>query len=158
MPTNLYGPGDNYDLETSRVLPALLRKFHEAKISAVTEVVLWGSGSPLREFFHCDDLADALVFLLECDSEYEYINVGSSSEATIKGLAETIAKVVGYEAALVFDSSKPDGTPRKLMNSSRLRELGRNNSRPGRRYCFHLPALAGFAGFVFWNLGHPDRR
>ena len=129
MPTNLYGPGDNYDLESSHVLPALLRKFHEAKVSGAKEVVLWGSGSPLREFLHCDDLADALVFLLKHYSEYEHINVGSSSEVTIKGLAETIAKVVGYEAELVFDSSKPDGTPRKLMDSSRLHELGWNNVR-----------------------------
>ena len=129
MPTNLYGPGDNYDLKTSHVLPALLRKFHEAKVSGAKEVVLWGSGSPLREFLHCDDLADALVFLLKHYSEYEHINVGSSSEVTIKGLAETIAKVVGYDAELVFDSSKPDGTPRKLMNSSRLHELGWNNVR-----------------------------
>ena len=129
MPTNLYGPGDNYDLETSHVLPALLRKFHEAKASGAQEVVLWGSGSPLREFLHCDDLADALVFLLKHYSDYEHINVGSSSEVTIKGLAETIAKVVGYEAELVFDSSKPDGTPRKLMDSSRLHELGWNNAR-----------------------------
>lgn len=129
MPTNLYGPGDNYDLETSHVLPALLRKFHEAKVSGAKEVMLWGSGSPLREFLHCDDLADALVFLLKHYSEYEHINVGSSSEVTIKGLAETIAKVVGYDAELVFDSSKPDGTPRKLMDSSRLHELGWNNVR-----------------------------
>ena len=129
MPTNLYGPGDNYDLETSHVLPALLRKFHEAKLSRAKEVVLWGSGSPLREFLHCDDLADALVFLLKNYSEYEHINVGSSSEVTIKGLAETIAEVVGYDAELVFDSSKPDGTPRKLMDSSRLHELGWNNVR-----------------------------
>lgn len=129
MPTNLYGPGDNYDLETSHVLPALLRKFHEAKLSGATEVVLWGSGSPLREFLHCDDLADALVFLLKHYSEYEHINVGSSIEVSIEGLAETIAKVVGYEAELVFDSSKPDGTPRKLMDSSRLHELGWNNVR-----------------------------
>ena len=129
MPTNLYGPGDNYDLETSHVLPALLRKFHEAKVSGDKEVVLWGSGAPLREFLHCDDLADALVFLLKHYSEYEHINVGSSYEVTIKGLAETIAKVVGYEAELVFDSSKPDGTPRKLMDSSRLHELGWNNVR-----------------------------
>ena len=129
MPTNLYGPGDNYDLETSHVLPALLRKFHEAKVSGAKEVVLWGSGSPLREFLHCDDLADALVFLLKHYSEYEHINVGSSSEVTIKGLAETIAKVVGYEAELVFDASKPDGTPRKLMDSSRLHELGWNSLR-----------------------------
>ena len=129
MPTNLYGPGDNYDLETSHVLPALLRKFHEAKVSGATEVVLWGSGAPLREFLHCDDLADALVFLLKHYSEYEHINVGSSSEVTIKELAEIIAKVVDYEAKLVFDSSKPDGTPRKLMDSSRLHELGWNNVR-----------------------------
>ena len=129
MPTNLYGPGDNYDLESSHVLPALLRKFHEAKMSGASEVVLWGSGSPLREFLHCDDLADALVFLLKNYSEYEHINVGSSSEVTIKGLAETIAKVVGYDAELVFDSSKPDGTPRKLMDSSRLHELGWNRVR-----------------------------
>ena len=129
MPTNLYGPGDNYDLETSHVLPALLRKFHEAKVSGAGEVVLWGSGSPRREFLHCDDLADALVFLLRHYSEYEHINVGSSSEVSIKGLAETIAQVVGYEAELVFDASKPDGTPRKLMDSSRLHELGWNNVR-----------------------------
>lgn len=129
MPTNLYGPGDNYDLETSHVLPALLRKFHEAKDSGAAEVVLWGSGAPLREFLHCDDLADALVFLLKNYSEYEHINVGSSSEITIRGLAETIARVVGYEAKLVFDSSKPDGTPRKLMDSSRLHELGWNSAR-----------------------------
>lgn len=129
MPTNLYGPGDNYDLETSHVLPALLRKFHEAKVSAAKEVLVWGSGSPLREFLHCDDLADALVFLLKHYSAYEQVNVGSNSEVTIKELAETIAEVVGYEAELVFDSSKPDGTPRKLMDSSRLHELGWNNAR-----------------------------
>ena len=129
MPTNLYGPGDNYDLETSHVLPALLRKFHEAKVSKAEEVVVWGSGSPLREFLHCDDLADALVFLLKHYSEYDHINVGSSIEVTIKGLAETVAKVVGCDVELVFDSSKPDGTPRKLMDSSRLHELGWNNVR-----------------------------
>ena len=129
MPTNLYGPGDNYDLETSHVLPALLRKFHEAKVSGAKEVVLWGSGTPLREFLHCDDLADALVFLLKHYSEYEHINVGSGGEVTIRGLAETIAKVVGYDAELVFDATKPDGTPRKLMDSGRLHALGWNGSR-----------------------------
>ena len=129
MPTNLYGPGDNYDLETSHVLPALLRKFHEAKVSGAKEVVLWGSGTPLREFLHCDDLADALVFLLKHYSEYEHINVGSGSEVTIRGLAETIAKVVGYEAELVFDATKPNGTPRKLMDSGRLHALGWNDAR-----------------------------
>ena len=130
MPTNLYGPGDNYDLETSHVLPALLRKFHEAKISGSSQVTLWGSGSPLREFLHCHDLADALVFVLKKYSEYEHINVGSGSEVTIRELAEIIAEVVGYEAELVFDSSKPDGTPRKLMDSSRLSQLGWANARP----------------------------
>ena len=129
MPTNLYGPGDNYDLETSHVLPALLRKFHEAKVSDAKAVVLWGSGMPLREFLHCDDLADALVFLLRNYSEYEHINVGSGSEVTIRGLAETIAKVVGYDAELVFDATKPDGTPRKLMDSGRLHALGWNDAR-----------------------------
>ena len=129
MPTNLYGPGDNYDLETSHVLPALLRKFHEAKVSGAKEVVLWGSGAPLREFLHCDDLADALVFLLTHYSEYEHINVGSGSEVTIRGLVETIAKVVGYDAELVFDATKPDGTPRKLMDSGRLHALGWNDAR-----------------------------
>jgi GDP-L-fucose synthase len=129
MPTNLYGPGDNYDLETSHVLPALLRKFHEAKSDTRSEVVLWGSGKPLREFLHCDDLADALVFLLKNYSEYEHINVGSGSEVTIRELAETIAEVVGYSADLVFDSTKPDGTPRKLMDNSKLHGLGWNKAR-----------------------------
>ncbi|MBB4122692.1 GDP-L-fucose synthase [Martelella radicis] len=129
MPTNLYGPGDNYDLKSSHVLPALLRKFHEAKLSGQKEVVVWGSGSPLREFLHCDDLADALVFLLKEYSGYEHINVGSGAEVTIRELAETIADVVGYEATLTFDSTKPDGTPRKLMDSARLHELGWNRAR-----------------------------
>lgn len=129
MPTNLYGPGDNYDLETSHVLPALLRKFHEAKETGASQVTLWGSGTPLREFLHCDDLADALVFILKEYSEYGHINVGSGSEIAIRKLAEIIAEVVGCEAGLVFDSSKPDGTPRKLMDSSRLTQLGWSNSR-----------------------------
>ena len=129
MPTNLYGPGDNYDLDTSHVLPALLRKFHEAKVTGLQKVVVWGSGTPLREFLHCDDLADALVFLLKYYSDHEHINVGSSTEVTIKDLARIIAKVVGYEADLVFDSDKPDGTPRKLMDSSRLHALGWDNVR-----------------------------
>jgi GDP-L-fucose synthase len=129
MPTNLYGPGDNYELETSHVLPALLRKFHEAKVSGAKEVILWGSGTPLREFLHCEDLADALVFLLKHYSEYEYINVGSGNEVTIRGLAETIARVLGYDAELVFDTTKPNGTPRKLMDSERLHALGWNDAR-----------------------------
>lgn len=130
MPTNLYGPGDNYDLQSSHVLPALLRKFHEAKENGAGEVVVWGSGTPLREFLHCDDLADALVFLLKEYSGYDHVNVGSGVEVTIRELAETIARVVGYEAELVFDSTKPDGTPRKLMDSSRLHGMGWNNVRP----------------------------
>lgn len=129
MPTNLYGPGDNYDLNSSHVLPALLRKFHEAKESGAKEVVIWGSGTPLREFMHCDDLADALVFLLKEYSGHAHVNVGSGVEVTIRELAETIAKVVGYKAALVFDASKPDGTPRKLMDSSRLHAMGWNHCR-----------------------------
>lgn len=129
MPTNLYGPGDNYDLQSSHVLPALLRKFHEAKENGADSVVLWGSGTPLREFLHCDDLADALVFLLKGYSGYEHVNVGSGVEVSIRQLAEAIAEVVGYEAELVFDSTKPDGTPRKLMDSSRLHAMGWNRAR-----------------------------
>lgn len=129
MPTNLYGPGDNYDLNSSHVLPALLRKFHEAKESGAPSVELWGSGTPLREFMHSDDLADALVFLLKTYSGYDHINVGSGVEVSIRTLAETIARVVGYEAELTFDSTKPDGTPRKLMDSTRLHALGWNDAR-----------------------------
>ena len=130
MPTNLYGPGDNYDLNSSHVLPALLRKFHEAKAAGAASVELWGSGTPLREFMHCDDLADALVFLLKEYSGHSHVNVGSGTEVSIRALAETIARVVGYEAELVFDASKPDGTPRKLMDSTTLHRLGWNQARP----------------------------
>lgn len=130
MPTNLYGPGDNYDLTSSHVLPALLRKFHEAKEAGAASVELWGTGTPLREFLHCDDLADALVFLLKDYSGFEHVNVGSGVEVTIRELAETIACVVGYEAELTFDSTKPDGTPRKLMDSSRLHAMGWSGARP----------------------------
>ena len=111
MPTNLYGPGDNYDLNSSHVLPALLRKFHEAKVSKSSEVTVWGSGAPLREFMHCDDLANALLFLLKAYSGYEHINVGSGVEVPIRDLVEVIAKVVGYDAKIVWDKTKPDGTP-----------------------------------------------
>jgi GDP-L-fucose synthase len=129
MPTNLYGPGDNYDLNSSHVLPALLRKFHEAKVSGKKEVVVWGSGSPLREFMHCDDLADALIFILKEYSGDNHINCGSGEEVTIRQLAEAIAEVVGLEAALVWDTEKPDGSPRKLMDSRRLHEMGWRNAR-----------------------------
>lgn len=129
QPTNLYGPGDNYDLETSHVLPALLRKFHEAKLAGETGVTIWGSGTPLREFLHVDDLADALVFLLKNYSDSLPLNIGSGIEVSIRELAQTIGRVVGHNAALVFDTSRPDGTPRKLMDSSRLHQLGWNNAR-----------------------------
>ena len=130
MPTNLYGPGDNYDLNNSHVLPALLRKFHEAKIFKSSEVTVWGSGKPLREFMHCDDLANALLFLLKGYSSYEHINVGSGDEVSIRELVNVIAKVVGYDAKIVWDTNKPDGTPRKLMDSSNLNKLGWTNNRP----------------------------
>ena len=126
MPTNLYGPGDNYDLRGSHVLPAMIRKFHEAK-AAGSEVMLWGDGSPYREFLHSDDLADAAVTLMEdFDAEDlgELINVGSQSELTIKELAQKVAKVVGYTGPIHWDADKPNGTPRKLMDSSRLFGLG----------------------------------
>lgn len=130
MPTNLYGPGDNYDLENSHVLPALLKKFHDAKVENAPEVTVWGSGTPLREFMHCDDLADAVVFLSQNYSAMDHINVGSGEEVSIKELAELVADVVGCSAALRFDSEKPDGTPRKLMDSSKLHGLGWHNVRP----------------------------
>jgi len=124
MPTNLYGPHDNFDLETSHVLPALLRKTHEAKVAGADRVDVWGSGRPMREFLHVDDLAEASIFLLENVSEPGPINVGTGRDLTIRELAQTIADVVGFEGELAFDASKPDGTPRKLMDVSRLRELG----------------------------------
>ena len=129
MPTNLYGPGDNYDLNGSHVLPALLRKFHEAKVSESSEVTVWGSGKALREFMHCDDLADALLFILKNYSSYEHINVGSGDEVSIHELVNVISKVVGYDAKIVWDTSKPDGTPRKLMDISNLNKLGWTNNR-----------------------------
>lgn len=148
QPTNLYGPGDNYDLQTSHVLPALIRKFHEAKAAGAPAVTLWGSGTPLREFLHVDDLADALVFLLKTYSDPLPLNVGSGVEVTIRALAELIAEVVGYDADLLFDASKPDGTPRKLMDSSRLHDLGWNRARPLKdgiadAYAAYLATLAG---------------
>lgn len=124
MPTNLYGTGDNYDLQTSHVLPAMLCKFHEAKVNGEQEVVLWGTGTPLREFLHADDMADATVFCMLNYSDYGHVNVGSQSELTIKELADKIKSVVGFEGEIVWDSSKPDGTPRKLMDSAKLYSMG----------------------------------
>jgi len=124
MPTNLYGPGDNYDPLGSHVLPALIRRFHEAKVAGAPDVTCWGTGAPLREFLHSDDLGDALVFLMENYSEEQFINVGSGQELTVRELAGLVARVVGYKGAISWDPSEPDGTPRKLMDSSRLRALG----------------------------------
>jgi GDP-L-fucose synthase len=124
MPTNLYGPGDNFDLETSHVLPALLRKFHTAKESGAAEVTVWGSGTPRREFLYVDDLADALCFLMERYDSPEIINVGWGEDVTIAELAALVAEVVGFGGAIVFDRSKPDGTPRKLLDVGKISSLG----------------------------------
>ncbi len=124
MPTNLYGPNDNYDLQNSHVLPAMIRKYHEAKTNGSASVTLWGTGSPMREFLHADDLAEACVFLMENYSEPEFINVGTGKDVTIKELAETVSKIVEFEGDLIWDSSKPDGTPRKLMDVSKLHAQG----------------------------------
>lgn len=123
MPTNLYGPNDNYDLQNSHVLPALIRKFVEAKSLNISSVEIWGTGNPLREFLHVDDLADACFFLMQSYSSNEFVNVGSGFEISIKDLALLMKKTIGYEGELRFDSSKPDGTPRKLMDSSKLKNL-----------------------------------
>jgi GDP-L-fucose synthase len=124
MPTNMYGPNDNYDLQTSHVLPALIRKFHDAKINSAATVTCWGTGAPLREFLYADDLAGACVFLMQNYSEEQFINVGSGSEITIRELSELVKRVVGFAGEIVWDTTKPNGTPRKLMDSSRLFALG----------------------------------
>jgi GDP-L-fucose synthase len=124
MPTNLYGPNDNYDLATSHVLPALIRKAHEAKQRGDAELVVWGSGRPLREFLYVDDMADACVFLMESGVSAGLFNVGTGSDVSIRELAQTVMDVVGFQGRIVFDASKPDGTPRKLLDVGSLRELG----------------------------------
>lgn len=124
MPTNLYGPNDNYHPEHSHVLPALIRRFHEAKISGAKEVTCWGTGKPLREFLYVDDLADACVFLMNNYSGNETVNLGTGKELTIKSLTELVAKVVGYDGKITWDATKPDGTPRKLLDVSKLNSLG----------------------------------
>ena len=126
MPTNLYGPGDNFDLQTSHVLPAMIRKFHEAKLKNLGEVTLWGSGSPMREFLHVDDLADACHHLLNHYDEAEPINVGWGKDLSIKELAEMISTIVGFEGKTIWDTTKPDGTPRKLLDTSRINKSGWN--------------------------------
>jgi GDP-L-fucose synthase len=145
MPCNLYGPGDNFDPLTSHAMAALIRRFHEAKVAERPEVVVWGTGRPLREFLHVDDLARAVVFLLDRYDGYDHINCGAGSDVSIAALADIIARVVGYRGQIVFDPTKPDGTPRKLMDSSRIAALG------------WLPQIAlqdGIAATYRWYLEH----
>ena len=152
MPTNLYGPGDNFHPENSHVMPALMRRFHEAKLNGDAEVVVWGSGKPMREFLHVDDMAEASLFVLDLDRQtyqretqdmLSHINVGSGRDVTIRELAEMVASVVGYEGKLVFDASKPDGTLRKLMDVSRLKRLG---------WTARIPLDEGIRGTYAWFL------
>ena len=145
MPTNLYGPGDNFDPVSSHVLPALIRKFHEAKIRGDASVIIWGTGAPRREFLQVDDVADALVFLMERYDEEPFVNVGWGEDLTIAKLARMVAEVVGFGGALTFDASKPDGTPRKLLDSSRLRALG---------WSPRLPFREGITQTYAWFLEH----
>lgn len=124
MPTNLFGPGDNYHPQNSHVMPALIRRFHEARETGLAEVQAWGTGSPRREFLHVDDLADACAFLLQLENPPDIVNVGFGTDITIRELVELVAQIVGYQGAIIWDESKPDGTPRKLLDSSRLNHLG----------------------------------
>ena len=124
MPTNLYGPDDNFDLQSSHVLPALIRKFHEAKSRGDREVTIWGTGTPRREFLHVDDMAEAAVFLMANYSQEDFLNVGIGEDISIRELAELVGRIIGFQGEIVTDSSKPDGTPRKLMDVSRLQALG----------------------------------
>ncbi len=128
MPANLYGENDNFNLETSHVMPALIRKFHEAKINNTKEVVAWGTGTPMREFLHVDDLASACIFLMNNYNDPEIINIGTGEDVTIRELTEMVKKIVGYAGDIVWDSSKPDGTPRKVMDVSKLHDLGFNHT------------------------------
>ncbi|WP_228181219.1 GDP-L-fucose synthase family protein [Streptomyces anulatus] len=144
MPTNLYGPGDNFDLETSHVLPALIRRFHEARRYGAPEVTLWGSGSPRREFLHVDDLAAACVTLLEGYDGDEPVNIGCGDDLTIRELAETVREVTGYQGSIGWDASKPDGTPRKLLDVTRLSSLG---------FTPKIPLREGIASTYAWWLG-----
>ncbi|XUZ28728.1 GDP-L-fucose synthase family protein [Streptomyces sp. RMIT01] len=144
MPTNLYGPGDNFDLETSHVLPALIRRFHEARRDGAPEVTLWGSGSPRREFLHVDDLAAACVTLLEAYDGDEPVNIGCGEDLTIRELAENVAKVTEYQGRIAWDTSKPDGTPRKLLDVTRLNALG---------FTPKIPLRDGIARTYAWWLG-----
>ncbi len=145
MPTNLYGPHDNFDLQTSHVLPALIRKFHEAKVNHRTYVEIWGTGTPRREFLHVDDLADACVFLMQHYNDSQFVNVGVGEDISIKELALLIQDIVGYQGELRFDTSKPDGTPRKLLDVSRLHALG---------WKARIPLREGIRQTYQWFLEH----
>jgi len=145
MPTNLYGPNDNFDLQSSHVLPALIRKVHEAKLRGDRVVEIWGTGAPRREFLHADDCADALVFLMQTYSEAEHVNVGSGEDVTILELARMVCQVVGFEGEIVHDLSKPDGTPRKLMSAARLRAMG---------WAPRIPLRAGLEDAYGWYLAN----
>ena len=145
MPTNLYGPGDNFDLATSHVLPALLRKVHEAKVAGAATVTVWGSGTPRREFLHVDDLADACVHLMRVHDGSALVNIGCGNDITIADLARLVAEVVGYAGALAFDASKPDGTPRKLLDVRRLAALG---------WTARIPLREGIADTYRWFMQH----
>jgi GDP-L-fucose synthase len=147
MPTNLYGPGDNFDLTSSHVLPALIRKFHDAKVSGAPSVEVWGTGSPRREFLHVDDLADACLYLMEHYSADEHINVGTGVDVAIRELAEIVRDTVYPEAELVFDTSKPDGTPRKLLDVTELQELG---------WTADISLREGIASTYQWFLANAD--
>lgn len=148
MPTNLYGPNDNFDLHTSHVLPALIRKVHEAKVSGAPEVPIWGTGNPRREFLHVDDLADACIFLLENYDSPEIVNIGCGEDVTIRELAETVCEVLEYQGKLVFDPSKPDGTPRKLLDMRKLFSLGWKPK---------ISLRDGIRDACEWFLGHQAR-
>lgn len=156
MPTNLYGPNDNFHPDNSHVIPALLRRFHEAKEANASEVVAWGSGSPMREFLHVDDMAAASIFVMELDKDtyaantepmLSHINVGTGVDCTIKELTETVARVVGYTGNIIWDTSKPDGAPRKLMNVDRLKALG---------WHYHIDLLSGLQHAYDWFLANQD--
>jgi GDP-L-fucose synthase len=145
MPTNLYGPGDNFDLQSSHVLPALMRKIHQAKVDGAREVVVWGTGQPRREFLHVDDLADACLFLMANYDDESIVNVGVGEDLSIRELATLLKQVIGYEGALQFDTSKPDGTPRKLLDVSRIHALG---------WRARIPLRRGIEETYAWYLAH----
>ena len=142
MPTNLYGPGDNFDPDNSHVVPALIRRFHEAKVASMPEVTIWGSGRPLRELLHADDLADALLVLMRAYSAEGIVNIGSGDEVSVAELARSIASVVGYTGSMLFDASKPDGTPRKALDAHRMRDLG---------WSARIPLEEGLAATYAWH-------